>query len=32
MFDGDGMDPEAQEKLNFKNTFAFKDFSLETSQ
>ncbi|MEN9738500.1 MAG: hypothetical protein RLZZ318_533 [Bacteroidota bacterium] len=31
MFDGDGMDPEAQEKLNFKNTFAFKDFSLETS-
>lgn len=31
MFDGDGMDPDAQEKLNFKNTFAFKDFLLETS-
>lgn len=29
MFDGDGADPQAQEKLNFDNTFAFKDFSLE---
>tara|TARA_B100001063_G_C16763102_1_gene557064 strand:+ start:394 stop:1575 length:1182 start_codon:yes stop_codon:yes gene_type:complete len=28
MFDGDGADPQAQEKLNFDNTFAFKDFSL----
>tara|TARA_B100002051_G_C16591986_1_gene563304 strand:- start:468 stop:986 length:519 start_codon:yes stop_codon:yes gene_type:complete len=28
MFDGDGVDPKAQEKLNFKNTFAFKDFEL----
>lgn len=28
MFDGDGADSQAQEKLNFDNTFAFKDFSL----
>ena len=28
MFDGDGMDPQAQEKLNYNNTFAFKNFSL----
>ena len=28
MFDGDGADPQAQEKLNYDNTFAFKDFSL----
>ena len=28
MFDGDGVYPKAQEKLNFKNTFAFKDFEL----
>lgn len=28
-FDGDPMDPQAQEKLNFQNTFAFKDFTLE---
>jgi len=28
MFDGDGADPNAQEKLNYDNTFAFKDFSL----
>jgi hypothetical protein len=29
MYDGDGADPQAQQKLNFKNTFAFKDFHLE---
>lgn len=29
MFDGDGIDPLSQEKLNFDNTFAFKDFILE---
>lgn len=29
MFDGDGMDPNAQSKLNYDNTFAFKDFELE---
>ena len=29
MFDGDGADPQAQEKLNFDNTFAFKNFSIE---
>lgn len=28
-FDGDGMDPQAQEKLNFASCFAFKDFVLE---
>lgn len=28
MFDGDAEDPHAQEKLNFSNTFAFKDFRL----
>lgn len=28
-FDGDGMDPAAQEKLNFNACFAFKDFVLE---
>ena len=28
MFDGDKMDPQAQAKLNFENTFAFKDFRL----
>ena len=28
MFDGDRMDPHAQSKLNFENTFAFKDFRL----
>lgn len=26
MYDGDPADPRAQEKLNFENTFAFKDF------
>jgi hypothetical protein len=30
-FDGDPIDPKAQEKLNFKNCFAFKDFTLITS-
>jgi hypothetical protein len=29
MYDGDGTDPQAQEKLNFQNTFAFKNFRLE---
>lgn len=29
MFDGDAADPDAQEKLNFNQTFAFKDFTLE---
>jgi hypothetical protein len=28
IFDGDGMDPQAQEKLDFNKTFAFKNFSL----
>lgn len=28
-FDGDPMDPRAQEKLNFSQCFAFKDFTLE---
>lgn len=31
MFDGDPMDPMAQSKLDFSNTFAFKDFILETN-
>jgi hypothetical protein len=30
MFDGDGTTPNYNSKLNFKNTFAFKDFSLIT--
>jgi hypothetical protein len=29
MYDGDGADPQAQEKLNFSNTLAFTDFRLE---
>ena len=29
MYDGDGMDPNAQSKLNFDNTFAFQNFTLE---
>jgi hypothetical protein len=29
VFDGDPMDPAAQSKLNFENTFAFKQFRLE---
>ena len=28
VYDGDPPDPEAQKKLNFNNTFAFKDFTL----
>ncbi|MEM9672003.1 MAG: asparagine synthetase B [Bacteroidota bacterium] len=28
MYDGDNSDPNAQEKLNFGNTFAFQDFQL----
>lgn len=28
MYDGDPADPQAQSKLNFNNTFAFKDFQL----
>ncbi len=30
-FDGDGMDPQAQQKLNYSACFAFKDFTLETN-
>jgi hypothetical protein len=30
-FDGDPADPNAQQKLNFENTFAFQNFSLERS-
>ncbi|MFP4089855.1 MAG: asparagine synthetase B [Cyclobacteriaceae bacterium] len=29
MYDGDRADPNAQEKLNFNNTFAFQNFKLE---
>jgi hypothetical protein len=29
MFDGDGIDPNAQSKLNFGNTFAFQNFKLD---
>lgn len=29
MFDGDPMDPQAQEKLNYDNTFAFTNFKIE---
>ena len=28
MFDGDGADPHAQDKLDYSQTFAFKDFVL----
>lgn len=31
MFDGDGMDPQAQEKLNYDYCFAFRNFSLVKS-
>lgn len=31
MFDGDPADPQAQQKLNFDQCFAFKNFTLETS-
>lgn len=30
-FDGDGMDPNAQQKLDFNKCFAFKDFTLVTN-
>ena len=28
MYDGDPADPASQSKLNYENTFAFKDFTL----
>jgi hypothetical protein len=31
MFDGDPMDPGAQDKLNYDNCFAFTDFTISTS-
>lgn len=31
MFDGDAADPQAQAKLNFAKTFAFKDFKLDVN-
>lgn len=31
MFDGDPQDPQAQEKLDFSRTFAFRDFKLVTN-
>lgn len=31
MFDGDAADPKANEKLNYDNCFAFKDFTLSTN-
>lgn len=31
MFDGDGTTPDYNSKLNFTNTFAFKDFTLKTN-
>lgn len=30
MYDGDGMDPNCQKKLDFNNTIAFKDFRVDT--
>ncbi len=30
-FDGDPMDPQAQSKLNFENTFAFQNFRISTN-
>ncbi len=30
-FDGDAMDPQAQQKLNYAHCFAFKDFIIETN-
>ena len=30
-FDGDGVDPQYRQKLNYDNCFAFADFSVETS-
>lgn len=29
MFDGDGIDPQGQSKLNYSNTFAFQNFKLD---
>ncbi|MGV3504949.1 MAG: asparagine synthetase B [Adhaeribacter sp.] len=31
VFDGDGIDPQAQEKLNYRQTFAFQDFTVYLS-
>jgi hypothetical protein len=31
MFDGDGMEPSAQSRLNYDNCFAFKDFKIVTN-
>lgn len=31
MYDGDGVDPQAQAKLDFSQTFAFENFTLETN-
>ena len=31
MFDGDGVDPQAQQKLDFTKTFAFRNFVIESS-
>nr|WP_316841487.1 asparagine synthetase B [Pedobacter gandavensis] len=31
MFDGDSADPQAQSKLDYKKTFAFKDFKLDNN-
>lgn len=31
MFDGDPMDPQAQQKLNYENTFAFENYELVTN-
>ncbi len=31
VFNGEPMDPNAQEKLDFSNTFAFRDFQIETN-
>lgn len=31
VFDGDGVDPEAQSKLDFTQTFAFENFTIETN-
>lgn len=31
VFDGDGIDPQAQDKLNFRQTFAFQDFTVYLS-
>lgn len=31
LYDGDGQDPDAQKKLNYKNCFAFQNFTLVTN-